>query len=478
VQQTVSEDVAAIWTRVRDELESSVPATAYKLWIEPLRAVTATGSTLYLAAPPGIRAWVERRYSSRIAAALRDSAPALRQVGFVVDADPGAATDEVALSSQGFGDFVIGGSNRFAHAAALAVAEIPGEAYNPLFLHGPPGVGKTHLLAAITEYLRSRHPGMSIRLTTAEGFTSDFVSAIRGGRAQSFKAGYRELDVLLIDDVQFLEDKSQTGEEFFHTFNALHERGRQIVLSSDRPPRELARLAERLRDRFEWGLCAPIDSPDLTTRVAVLRRLARPLDPSLADPDQAAVLGEIAASCSNLRQLEGALTRVVAFSSVMDASPTPALVRDLLRGSGEASLPKTPEGEANVTLEAIQDAVCEVFHISRLELLSKSRTPRLVRARQLAIHVARERLSLSLHDLAEGFGRDRATVVYSLKVVQSDLAPGSATQAALEAVLETLAPAPHRGEDPRGTSKAFPTGPPAIPPDAKSIMSRTSGGPR
>ena len=262
-----SEDVAAIWKRVREQLEASVPAIAYKLWLEPLQAVSAAQSTLYLAAPREIRAWVERRYSARIAAVVRDLAPALRSVGFVDAAEEAPSGDEAWAPKPGFDHFVIGESNRFAHAAALAVAEIPGEAYNPLFLHGPPGVGKSHLLAAIAEYLRSRHPGMSVRLTTAEGFTSDFVTAIRRGPGQPFKAGYRDVDALLVDDVQFLEDKAQTGEEFFHTFNALHERGSQIVLSSDTPHRANSRVSPSVFATASSGGCAP-RSPSPTARPA------------------------------------------------------------------------------------------------------------------------------------------------------------------------------------------------------------------
>ncbi len=328
--QMVSEDVAAVWTRVRDELEASLPDSTFRLWLRPLELVSADGEAIYLSAPDGIRAWVERRYGGAIAAILRRQDTPLRRVGFVALVGRDETAADHTIGPRGFEDFVIGTANRFAHAAALATAEIPGEAYNPLFLHGPPGVGKTHLLAAIAGYLGLRHPGLIVRYTTAERFTSEFVAAVRGGRGEAFKNSWREVDALLIDDVQFLEDKSRTGEEFFHTFEALHQRGCQIVLSSDRPPRSLSRLAERLRDRFEWGLCAQLDPPDLDTRIAVLTQLDETSEVTFEPGDKAALMREIASHCANLRQLEGALTRVVAFSSVMDSEPTVALVRDVL----------------------------------------------------------------------------------------------------------------------------------------------------
>ena len=227
-----------------------------------------------------------------------------------------------------FDRFVIGPGNRLAHAAALAVAELPGDAYNPLFLHGPPGLGKTHLLGAIAAYLRRNHPELTVHYTTAERFTSEFVAALRTEGPQRFKARYRELDALLIDDVQVLEGKQRTEEEFVHTFNALHAAGKQIVLSSDRPPQALSQLAERLRDRFQWGLCVDLDAPDLRTRVALLWRIASDAAPELPDP---AVLREIASRApGNVRRLEGAMTRVLAFASMLSEPLSPTIVDQAL----------------------------------------------------------------------------------------------------------------------------------------------------
>ena len=298
--QPPEDDLAQLWRRVRGELQASLPATTFDLWLEPLRAVSVQGATLYVAAPPSVRTWVERRYLDRLLIALRREAPELTEISFV-DVEAGRAAGERNAAPESmpldpdhsFDRFVIGPGNRLAHAAALAVAELPGEAYNPLFLHGPPGLGKTHLLGAIVGYLRRNHPEFEVHYTTAERFTAEFVSALRRDGPEVFKARYRELDALLIDDVQVLEGKHHTEEEFVHTFNTLHAAGKQIVLSSDRPPEALSRLAERLRDRFDWGLRVELEPPDLRTRIAVLWQIA---SASYGERPEPGVLREIASS--------------------------------------------------------------------------------------------------------------------------------------------------------------------------------------
>ena len=287
-----TDELKLLWDAVRGELEASLPRSTLELWLDPLRVVSARGSTLLVAAPKSVRAWVERRYAETLD--RRTAPPGRRPDRGRVRRRPGesasARAGETAAPSslpanprQTFDAFVIGPGNRLAHSAALAVAELPGEAYNPLFLHGPPGLGKTHLVAAIHEYMGRHHPDLVVHRTTAERFTSEFVTALRRSGPDAFKARYRGLDALLIDDVEFLEGKQQTAEEFFHTFNALHSAGKQVVLSSDRPPQALSRLAERLRDRFAWGLdgrdraARPAD-PDrrpLAARVGALRRAPR-----------------------------------------------------------------------------------------------------------------------------------------------------------------------------------------------------------
>jgi chromosomal replication initiator protein len=378
---------------------------------------------------------VERRYAYRLETALREHTASLREIAFVTaerDAPRshrgphrtiGLEPDNPAHT---FERFVIGHCNRLAHAAALAVAELPGEAYNPLFLHGAPGLGKTHLLGAITHYLARQHPELTVRYTSGERFTSEFVAAFRGAGPERFKQRHRDIDVLLIDDVQFLEDKSRTEEEFFHTFDALHETGKQIVLASDRAPRALSRLAQRLRDRFEWGLCVELGAPDLPTRLTVLGRLVAD---AAVEVDVRGTLPEIAAQApSNLRQLEGALTRVIALASITSRPVSAGLVREALEPNtpGPGSTGLSPTAESRPGIAAIQDAVCAVLHLSRDELLSSSRTPRVTRARHIAMYLTRELTGHSLAEIARAFRRDHSTVLHGIRRVDNDLEPGSA----------------------------------------------------
>src|SRR4029079_14945680 len=288
--------------------------------------------TLYLTAPEGVRAWTERRYSSLIAEALAGLDAPLREVslGELRELGPAPGQDPELNPSYTFERFVIGPGNRLAHGAALAVAEAPAEAYNPLFLHGPPGLGKTPPLAAVANYLRDNAPGLSVRYTTAESFTNEFVAALKASGADAFKARYRDIDVLLIDDVQFLQGKPATEEEFFHTFNALYESGSQLVLSADRIPSELSTLAARLRDRFEWGLTVAVEPPNLATRLTVLRRLVEEAGVEIADSE---ALGELANRIdANARQLHGALTRVIAHASLLAKPLSSELIAEVIPG--------------------------------------------------------------------------------------------------------------------------------------------------
>ncbi|HET7510205.1 MAG TPA: chromosomal replication initiator protein DnaA [Solirubrobacterales bacterium] len=403
-----------LWRATKERLEGSVPESTYQLWLEPLEVVGAEGDTLYLTAPEGIRAWTERRYSSLIAQALAEIDPTLQRVSFAEPSElAGAGEADLELNpNYTFERFVIGPGNRLAHGAALAVAEAPSEAYNPLFLHGPPGLGKTHLLAAIANYLRDNAHGLSVRYTTAESFTNEFVAALKSSGNDAFKARYRDIDVLLIDDVQFLEGKPATEEEFFHTFNALYEAGSQLVLSADRIPSELSTLATRLRDRFEWGLTVAVEPPNLATRLTVLRRLVEEAGVDIADPE---ALVELANRIdANVRQLHGALTKVIAHGSLMARPLSSELIAEVIPGVRRSSRP--------TSVEEIQQRVAERFGISRAELVGTSRAATPLRARQVAIFLTRDLTDLSLPQIGRLYGgRDHTTVLNSLRRVEASL---------------------------------------------------------
>jgi len=409
--------IETLWRDVQTRLRSAVPDSTFRLWLEPLRAIGAHEQTLLLSAPEGIRSWVERRYASLIREALAASQSQLREIGFaettgVVAADVERAGSIELNPNYTFERFVIGEGNRVAHAAALAVAEAPSEAYNPLFLHGPPGLGKTHLLAAIAHYLRANASALSVRYTTAECFTNEFVAALRSSGAERFKNRYRDLDVLLVDDVQFLQGKQHTEEEFFHTFNALYEGGSQLILSADRLPSELSTLASRLRDRFEWGLTVAVEPPDLPTRLTVLHRLAEEAGVDDADRD---TLSELARRIdANVRRLHGALTRVVAHASLTAKPLSPELIAELIPAAAAAE---------PTTVEAIQERVALAFDIPRAELVGSSRAATALRARQLAILLTRELTDLSLPQIGRLYGgRDHSTVLNSLRRASAAIA--------------------------------------------------------
>ncbi|MDT0301996.1 chromosomal replication initiator protein DnaA [Streptomonospora wellingtoniae] len=312
-----------------------------------------------------------------------------------------------------FDTFVIGSSNRFAHAAAVAVAEAPAKAYNPLFIYGGSGLGKTHLLHAIGHYSQRLYDGARVRYVSSEEFTNEFINSIRDGKADGFRRRYRDIDVLLVDDIQFLENKEQTQEEFFHTFNTLHNSNKQIVISSDRPPKQLVTLEDRLRNRFEWGLITDVQPPELETRIAILRKKAA--QEGLAAPPE--VLEFIASKIStNIRELEGALIRVTAFASLnrqsVDLHLTGIVLKDLI-----------PDDEGpEITASAIMAQTASYFGLSTEDLCGTSRSRVLVTARQIAMYLCRELTDLSLPKIGQQFGRDHTTVMHADRKIRSLMA--------------------------------------------------------
>ncbi|MFF9346608.1 chromosomal replication initiator protein DnaA [Streptomyces sp. NPDC014734] len=315
-----------------------------------------------------------------------------------------------------FDTFVIGASNRFAHAAAVAVAEAPAKAYNPLFIYGESGLGKTHLLHAIGHYARSLYPGTRVRYVSSEEFTNEFINSIRDGKGDTFRKRYRDVDILLVDDIQFLASKESTQEEFFHTFNTLHNANKQIVLSSDRPPKQLVTLEDRLRNRFEWGLTTDVQPPELETRIAILRKKA--VQEQLNAPPE--VLEFIASRISrNIRELEGALIRVTAFASLnrqpVDLGLTEHVLKDLIPG-GEDSAPE-------ITATAIMASTADYFGLTVDDLCGTSRSRVLVTARQIAMYLCRELTDLSLPKIGAQFGgRDHTTVMHADRKIRALMA--------------------------------------------------------
>ncbi len=318
-----------------------------------------------------------------------------------------------------FDTFVIGSSNRFAHAAAVAVAEAPAKAYNPLFIYGDSGLGKTHLLHAIGHYARRLYSGIRVRYVNSEEFTNDFINSIRDDEGTSFKTTYRNVDVLLIDDIQFLAGKDRTLEEFFHTFNALHNNNKQVVITSDQPPKLLAGFEDRMKSRFEWGLLTDIQPPELETRIAILRKKA--LSEGLSAPDDA--LEYIASKISsNIRELEGALIRVTAFASLnrqpVDVALAEMVLKDLI----------TDDGAQEITSAQILTQTADYFKLSMEELCSKSRTRTLVTARQIAMYLCRELTDMSLPKIGQELGgRDHTTVIHADRKIRGQMAERRAT---------------------------------------------------
>jgi chromosomal replication initiator protein len=450
----------AVWQQVLERLQGALNGATYSLTFERARALGFDDGRFRIGVETEFaRGWIVQRYDSLVRDALfevlgNDVAVAVEVVPPLHDdnpligavppqppparnspspASPPPASGDVAARLQGrftFDAFVVGPSNRFAHAATLAVAETPARAYNPLFIYGGVGLGKTHLLHAIGHFTAENHPGLSVRYVSVETFTNEFINALRDGGIRSFKDRYRSTDILLIDDIQMLEGREQTQEEFFHTFNALHDNGKQIVISSDRPPSAIKTLEDRLRSRFEMGLITDVQPPDLELRIAILRKRVQADGYQIRDPE---VLSFIAARVStNVRQLEGALIRVVAHSSISGRPVTVDLAQEVL-----ADL--FPTGDGEVRVEVIQEAVARHYGITLDELVGEKRTKRVVVPRQVAMFLCRELTDASLPAIGRAFGgRDHTTVLYAVQKVTKQMPEEGQVYEAVQILAQSL----------------------------------------
>jgi chromosomal replication initiator protein len=422
VERPIELTAENLWSEVSGRLKGALNETTYQTWFAEAQGSELSDDTFVLAVPNGFtREWIEGHFLGLIGAAVRDVTGQDRRIALTVAErvlpetpayrEPpkrgGTAAGEGTMNPKyTFDLFVIGSSNRFAHAAALAVAEAPAQAYNPLFIYGYTGLGKTHLMQAIAQYVGEHSSDLSVRYVTSETFMNDFINSLRDKRIEGFKQRYRTYDLLLVDDVQFFEHKERIQEEFFHTFNSLYEGGSQIVMSSDRPPRDIATLEERLRSRFEWGLITDIQPPDLETRIAILRKKVKTDGINVGDPQ---VLSFIASRVStNIRELEGALTRVVAFASLTGRALSVELAEDVLKDV-------FPQGDAvEVSIRRIQELVSERFQLTMDELTGDRRSQNIVYPRQVAMYLSRELTDSSLPKIGKEFGgRDHTTVIHA-----------------------------------------------------------------
>ena len=454
-------DAKQVWRAALGELQVSLSPANFETWLKETSLVDVEEQRFRIAVPNGFaKDWLETRYRSLISQTLARIVGYSVQVEFVVNPavngsgtrDATGATAPTAPSTQAvrleptrvggeggttnlnprytFSNFIVGSANRLAHAASLSVAERPGHAYNPLFLYGGVGLGKTHLMHAIGNQVMAKFPRKRVVYATSEKFTNEFITSIQQGRIDDFRARYRRIDLLLIDDIQFIADKERTQEEFFHTFNAIHEDGKQIVLSSDRPPKAILTLEERLRSRFEWGLIADLTAPDLETRIAILRSKAE----EAAVPITSDVVEFIARKVvSNIRELEGALNRIVAYASMGAMPISIELAQAVL--SNVLYNPK----KRQVTPERIAKAVSDYYGVAMDVLKGQKRDKSIVVPRQIAMFLMREETDVSLLRIgAELGGRDHSTVLHACDKITRESAANDELRREIAAVRELI----------------------------------------
>lgn len=448
------EQLSSLWEKVLSVIETKLSKPSFETWLKSTKAHSLSNDTLTIVAPNEFaRDWLESRYSNIIQDTLYEIIGEKLNIKFII---PFSTHNIDNLSNNTvhkdlnnntyinnendskpvlnpkyiFDTFVIGSGNRFAHAASLAVAEAPAKAYNPLFIYGGVGLGKTHLMQAIGHYVIDHNPNLKVLYITSEKFTNEFINSIRDNKTVEFRNKYRNIDILLIDDIQFLAKKEQTQEEFFHTFNTLHEANKQIIISSDRPPKEIPTLEDRLRSRFEWGLITDIQPPDLETRIAILKKKAT--SENLDIPNE--VMNYIANQIdTNIRELEGALIRIVAYSSLINKDMNAELASEALKDIISSSKPKI------ITIELIQQIVANYYNIRIEELKGKKRNQSVVFPRQVAMYLVRELTDYSLPKIGEDFGgRDHSTVIHAYDKIKNQLLVDSSLENKINSLLEKI----------------------------------------
>jgi len=416
-----------LWQKTLRLVRNEITDVSFDTWIKAIEPVSIKGDQLYLCVPNDFtKSILEGRYTSLISNAVKQVASRTYYITFVLTSeadkymdkqektDPEeSSTNSLLNPKYTFSTFVIGNSNRFAHAASLAVAEAPAKAYNPLFIYGGVGLGKTHLMHAIGHYILSQNKKAKVLYVTSEKFTNELINSIQTNKNVEFRNRYRNVDVLLIDDIQFIAGKESTQEEFFHTFNALHEANKQIIISSDRPPKEIPTLEDRLRSRFEWGLITDIQPPDLETRIAILKKKATLESLEVDDEVLAFIAKRIE---SNIRELEGALTRIMAYSSLTNSTLDVDVAEEALKDIISNHRPR------KITPDLIQKVIADYYQLKVDDLKSKKRNRPIAYPRQVAMYLCRELTDLSLPKIGEIFGgRDHTTVIHACDKIASDI---------------------------------------------------------
>ena len=433
------------------KIEHDISDISFDTWMRPLDVYAVEGSVLYILAPfePMALGYIQKKYYLPLKVAITESTGIEYELQFVLPEDakslnikkPTKKVSSLNGSNSNlnpnytFETFVVGGNNRFAQSAALAVAESPGETYNPLYIYGGPGLGKTHLMHSIGHFILDKNPDAKVLYVTSEEFTNEVIDSIRNGNASSmskFRDKYRKVDVLMIDDIQFIIGKESTQEEFFHTFNALQTQGKQIILTSDRPPKEMEILEERIRSRFEWGLMADIGIPDYETRMAILRKKAESDNFNIDDE----ILNYIANNIkSNVRELEGALNKLLAYNNLVKTEITMDIAKQELQNI------ITPDKPREITPQLIIEVVTEHFNISMDQMVSKSRSSDIAKPRQIAMFLCNKMTDSSL-DVIGSFlgGRDHSTIIHGIKKVKEEYETNDITKSLIDTIMKKINP--------------------------------------